>query len=169
MNTATTPRSAPRGRAHPHVPQYLDAVGTAERELRDALVLVAERHAGNYELSHGATTLAIWSNRHLEWLEELMPIFGKIPDQQTRQARSGLLGDSGAGVIGELADLCDLAGLVQRTEMLWTVVFQGARELHDDVLVDVSSRARDHTRRQLAWLRTMVEHEAPDAVATGFR
>jgi hypothetical protein len=49
--------------------------------------------------------------------------------------------------------------------MLWTVIVQGAKELHDDGLLDVASRAREHTRRQLAWLRTIIEHEAPDAIA----
>ena len=49
--------------------------------------------------------------------------------------------------------------------MLWTILVQGARELHDDGLLDVASRARDQSRRQLAWLRTTVEHEAPDAIA----
>jgi hypothetical protein len=69
------------------------------------------------------------------------------------------------GVEGELADACDLAALVQHAEMLWTVIVQGAKELHDEALLDIAARAREHSRRQLAWLRTIVEHEAPDAIA----
>jgi hypothetical protein len=67
--------------------------------------------------------------------------------------------------MGELEDACDLATLVQKAEMTWTILVQGARELHDVELLDVASRARDQSRRQLAWLRTLVEHEAPDAIA----
>jgi CBS-domain-containing membrane protein len=37
--------------------------------------------------------------------------------------------------------------------------------LHDGDLLDVATRAHDHSRRQLAWLTTIVEHEAPDAIA----
>jgi hypothetical protein len=55
--------------------------------------------------------------------------------------------------------------LVQHAEMLWTVLVQGARELHEEGLLDVASLARDQNRRQLAWLRTIIEHEAPDAIA----
>ena len=39
------------------------------------------------------------------------------------------------------------------------------KELHDKALLEVAAQARDHTRRQLSWLRTQIEHEAPDAIA----
>ena len=151
--------------AKKQVAQYLGAVEATERELRDALVLVAERHERNYELSKGATTLAIWSSDHVRWLKGLTAIYGTAPYEHAALLRSALLGGTRIGVVGELADACDLAALVQHAEMLWTVIVQGARELHDDTLLDVASRARDHSRRQLAWLRTIVEHEAPDAIA----
>ena len=147
------------------VAHYLGAVEAAERELRDALVLVAERHERNYELSHGATTLALWSADHLRWLAPLTAAYGHGADDQAAQLRSALLGGTRIGAAGELADACDLAALVQRAEMLWTILVQGATALHEDGLLDVASRARDHSRRQLAWLRTIVEHEAPDAIA----
>jgi hypothetical protein len=140
-------------------------VAATERQLRDGLVLVAERHERNYELSRGATTLAIWSTEHLQWLGDLTQVYGSAPYEHAEMLRAALLGGTRVGVVGELADACDLAALVQHAEMLWTVLVQGARELHHDHLLDVASRARDHSRRQLAWLRTIVEHEAPDAIA----
>ena len=149
------PARIPQG-ALKQVAHYLGAIDATERELRDALVLVAERHERNYELSHGATTLAIWSTDHLHWLKELTPTYGTAPYEHAALLRSALLGGTRVGVVGELADACDLAALVQHAEMLWTVIVQGARELHDDTLLDVASRARDHSRRQLAWLRTIV-------------
>jgi HPP family len=158
------PARIPQG-ALKQVAHYLGAVEATERELRDALVLVAERHERNYELSHGATTLAIWSTDHLRWLKELTQTYGTAPYEHAALLRSALLGGTRVGVVGELADACDLAALVQHAEMLWTVIVQGARELHDDTLLNVASRGREHSRRQLAWLRTIVEHEAPDAIA----
>lgn len=158
------PAHIPPG-ARRQVARYLGAVHDTERELRDALVLVAERHERNYELAHGVTTLAAWSADHLRWLEPAISTYGSQPYEQAALLRSALLGGSRGGSVGELADVCDLAALVQHAEMLWTVLVQGARELHDDQLLDLASRARDHSRRQLAWLTTMVEHEAPDAIA----
>jgi hypothetical protein len=160
---APAPR-VPEG-ARKQVAHYLGAVEATERQLRDALVLVAERHERNYELSRGATTLAIWSTEHLRWLDDLTRSSGSEPYEHAELLRAALLGGTRVGVVGELADACDLAALVQHAEMLWTVLVQGARELHDDNLLDGASRARDHSRRQLAWLRTIVEHEAPDAIA----
>ena len=151
--------------ARKQVAHYLGAVEATERELRDALVLVAERHERNYELSHGATTLAIWSTDHLGWLKPLTASYESGPYEHAQLLRSALLGGTRVGAVGELADACDLAALVQHAEMLWTVLVQGAKELHDDALLDVAMRARDHSRRQLAWLRTIIEHEAPDAIA----
>jgi hypothetical protein len=160
---APAPR-APDG-ARTQVAHYLGAVEATERQLRDALVLIAERHERNYELSRGATTLAIWSTDHLRWSSDLARSYGSEPYEHAELLRAALLGGTRVGVVGELADICDLAALVQHAEMLWTVLVQGARELHDEKLLDVAARARDHSRRQLAWLRTIVEHEAPDAIA----
>ena len=151
--------------ARKQVAHYLGAVEATERVLRDALILVAERHERNYEFSHGTTTLALWSADHLRWLTQLAADYGSERDEHADLLRSSLLGGARIGAVGELADACDLATLVQHAEMLWTVLVQGARELRDDALLDVATRAREHSRRQLAWLRTIVEHEAPDAIA----
>jgi hypothetical protein len=158
-------RARHRDGARRQVAHYLGAVEATERELRDALILVAERHEGNFELSHGATTLAIWSTDHLRWLQELTADYGAGAYEHAALLRSALLGGTRVGAVGELADACDLAALVQHAEMLWTILVQGAKELHADPLLDVAIKARDHSRRQLAWLRTVVEHEAPDAIA----
>jgi hypothetical protein len=163
-STSEPPAHVPRG-ARKQVARYLGAIRDTEHELRDALILVAERHERNYELAHGATTLAAWSADHLRWLDPAIARYGSKPYEQAALLRSALLTGARGGTVGELADICDLAALVQHAEMLWTVLVQGARDLRDDELLDLASRARDHSRRQLAWLTTMVDHEAPDAIA----
>src|ERR1044072_5510842 len=64
---------------------------------------------------------------------------------------------------------CSVAPLVARPGSSPTpetpAPLQGAHELHDDELLALAIRARVHSRRQLTWLTTMVEHEAPDAIA----
>lgn len=157
----------------PHVPagsrdqlaRYLGVAAGTEEHMRDALLLVAERHAKNFEVSHGATVLAIWSTEHLATLERFCEQYGRQPSDAAARLRDALFQGSRTGPDGELDDVCDLAVLAQKAEMTWTILVQGARELHDDGLLDASSRARDQTRRQIAWLRTIVEHEAPDAIA----
>ncbi|MFL5778636.1 MAG: HPP family protein, partial [Chloroflexota bacterium] len=162
--TPLAPPSGPDG-ARRQVAHYLGVVAATEEQLRDALILVAERHERNYEISRGATVLAIWSSEHVTQLERQRARYGRVPSEAAELLRSALLGGARIGVVGELDDICDLAVLAQKAEMTWTIVIQGAHELHDDELLDVASTARDQARRQIAWLRTTIEHEAPDAIA----
>jgi hypothetical protein len=162
--TATPPMTIPAG-ARAQVAHYLGVVTATEEQLRDALILVAERHEKNFEISRGATVLAIWSSEHLARLTPFRERYGHAPSEAAELLRSALLGGARVGVVGELNDACDLAVLAQKAEMTWTIIVQGARELHDQELLDVASTARDQSRRQIAWLRTIVEHEAPDAIA----
>jgi hypothetical protein len=144
---------------------YLGLARAIEIELRDALILVSERHERNYEMSRGTATLAIWSTDHIAWLEPHIARYGATEEEGPALLRSALLGGSRGGVIGELADIADLAVLAEQAFMGWTILVQGAKELHDKALTEVATRARDHSRRQLSWLRTQIEHEAPDAIA----
>lgn len=151
--------------ARTQVAHYLGVVAATEEQLRDALVLVAERHERNYEIARGATILAVWSAEHLTSLAPLRERYGRIPSESAELLRASLLSGARVGVVGELADVIDLAALVQKAEMTWTILVQGGRELNDQQLVDVAAKALDHSKRQLAWLRTIVKHEAPDAIA----
>jgi hypothetical protein len=156
--------SVPAG-VRAQVAHYLGLVRAIERELRDALLLIADRHERNYEVSHGATTLAVWSTEHLGWLEEPITRYGAQDDDRPAKLRGSLFGGRRIGAMGELADIADLAVLVEQASMAWTILAQGAKELHDTDLLERCVNAREHCRRQLAWLRTQIEHEAPDAIA----
>ena len=157
--------SEPRAGVKPSVAPYLGEAEALETHLRDALVLVAERHERNYEIAQGATTIATWCAEHLVWIAPLSKRYGRDANPRPGLLRSALLGGTRIGAVGELADVTDLAVLVQKAQLTWLILMQGARELHDAELLEVASRAHDHARRQLAWLTTVVEHEAPDAVS----
>lgn len=144
---------------------FLGVAKAAEEQLLDAFALVAERHERNYEVSRGATTCALWSRRHLEWLAPFQQAYGVVPSESAETLRAALLSGTRAGVIGEIADLSDLAVLAERAEMTWTVLYQGAREIRDPGLEELAGRARDHNKRQIAWIRTQIDHVAPDALA----
>ena len=162
--TPEPPGHVPAG-APNQVAYYLGVVTSLEEQLRDALVLVSERHERNYEIARGATVLAVWSAELLKKLEMMRDRYGDVPSEAGEMLRAALLGGTRIGVVGEMNDIADLAVLAERADMTWTVLYQGARELRDGVLLDVASVGRDHTRRQIAWFETMIEHEAPDAIA----
>jgi hypothetical protein len=159
------PGAVPPASVVSQVAHYLGLARAIEVVFRDALILVAERHERNYEVARGASTLAIWSTDHVAWLEPHIARYGATQEEGPALLRAALLGGSRGGVVGELADIADLAVLAEQAYMAWTILVQGAKELHDKPLLDVASQARDHSRRQLSWLRTQIEHEAPDAIA----
>jgi HPP family len=159
------PGAVPPASVIAQLAHYLGLARATEVELRDALILVSERHERNYEVARGTATLAIWSTDHLAWLEPHIARYGSTEEEGPALLRSALLGGSRGGVVGELADIADLAVLAEQAYMAWTILVQGSKELHDKALLEVATQARDHTRRQLSWLRTQIEHEAPDAIA----
>ncbi|HET9085496.1 MAG TPA: HPP family protein [Candidatus Limnocylindrales bacterium] len=161
----SAPAADPPARVKLQVAMFLGQVKATEAQLLDAFAVVAERHERNYELSRGATTCALWSRRHLEWLEPFEKAYGAIPSENAEMLRSALLSGTRAGIVGEIEDLSDLAVLAERAEMTWTVLYQGAREIHDPGLEELAGRARDHNKRQIAWIRTQIDHVAPDALA----
>jgi hypothetical protein len=151
--------------ARRQVAKYLGIAKGTEEQLLNALVVVAERHERNYDMSQGAATLATWSRAHLEWMRPLIDHYGDVPSEQPESLRAALLGGTRAGVVGELADLTDLAVLAELAEMTWTILLQGAKELRDEALGDLAGKAHAHSVRQIAWIRTEIDHLAPDALS----
>jgi hypothetical protein len=147
------------------VATFLGIVNSTEEQLLAAFALVAERHERNYELSRGATTCALWSREHLDWLGPFEDEYGVIPSENAETLRAALLSGTRAGILGEIQDLSDLSLLAERADMTWTVLYQGAREIHDKGLQELAGRARDHNKRQIAWIRTQLNHLAPDALS----
>jgi hypothetical protein len=157
------PPRVPTG-ASRQVAHYLGIALAAEHELRDALVFIAERHEHQFEIANGATTLAGWVAEDLEAARPLVERYGTGPSDRASHVRAALFRETQLGVDAQLADLGDLAILAQLASMNWTILLQGGRELRDRELTEVAAAAREHHRRQLAWLRMQIEHEAPDAI-----
>lgn len=161
--TVEAPPLRPRIKAQ--VARFLGIARSSEEQLLNALVLVAERHERHYDVQNGATILAEFSRQNLDSLTPLEKRYGSIPSDEPERLRSALLGGTRVGAPGTLQDLQDLSLLAEQCSMAWLMLKQGAKELHDDELLDVASRAKEHTRRQLQWLRTQIEHDAPEPLA----
>lgn len=147
------------------VARVLGSVRGTEEQLRDALVLISERHERDYDIAGTSSLLAGWSSLHLRWLEPLLERYGRIPSERAEQLRGALFAGTRVGGMGALDDLRDVSILAEECETSWTILFQGGKELHDEELLRVSSDARDHTRRTLRWLRTAIDHVAPETLA----
>jgi len=174
---AATPTAAPPRTADPlpasgtsdairvQVARFIGLAQATERQLHDALLLVAERHERDYDVSRGATLMAGWRVAHLDWLGPLEARFGTMPAERPEKLRAALLGGTRVGGMGLLDDLRDLSILVEESRMTWTILYQGARELEDTELLRVAADAREHDVRTLRWLRTLINHTAPEVLA----
>jgi hypothetical protein len=156
------PRSA---RIRAQVSRFLGIARAAEDQLLKAFILVAERHERQFEVQQGVTILAGWSRENLASLEPLEERYGTIPSDSAQRLRSALLSGTRMTTVGALEDLQDLALLVENASMAWLMLFQGAKELHDEEMLAISARAREHLKRDLAWLQTQIKHDAPETLA----
>src|ERR1044071_1835030 len=102
--TPEPPGQVPAG-ARNQVAYYLGVVTSLEEQLRDALVLVSERHERNYEIARGATVLAVWSAELLKKLEMMRDRYGDVPSEAGEMLRAALLGGTRIGVVGEMNDI----------------------------------------------------------------
>ena len=135
--------------------------------LADAFILVAERHERNYEIHGTATVLAGWMRQDIERLAPSIERYGLSEGDQPRKLRAAVLGGVRGGLAGLLADLTDLAVLAEQVNMSWTILFQGAKELEDEGLLAATREGRNHAERVIRWIRTQVDHTAPEALAVG--
>jgi hypothetical protein len=149
------------------VAAYLGVLRGSLRELANGLIVVAERHEKNYELWGTATILAGWIREDDATLEPFVQRYGDRSSDQPEKIRAALLGGVRGGLLGLLSDLTDLSLLAEQVDMAWTVVFQGAKELQDAELLEAAGAGRNHAERTIRWIRTQVDHTAPEALAVG--
>jgi hypothetical protein len=153
--------------ARSQVAAYLGVLRGSLRELASALILVAERHERNYEIWGTATVLAGWIHEDDASLDPFVQRYGIHDSDQPHKLRAALLGGVRGGLHGLLSDLTDLSVLAEQVEMAWTVVYQASKELEDQALGEASGPGRAHAERAIRWIRTQVDHTAPEALAVG--
>lgn len=149
----------------PQVGRYLGMAKAGLEQLEDALILVAERHERQYDVAGGAVVCAAWLREDRTKLEPFAERYGLIPSEHPERIRAALLGGTRIGGLGLVLDLQDLALLAEHLRTTWTVLYQGAKELHDRELIDLAGDAREHARRTIHWAQTLLEHASPETLA----
>jgi len=168
MSAAPAPQpKALAPEARDQVAAYLGVLRASLRELSSALVLVTERHERNYEIWGTATVLAGWFHEDDASLEPFIERYGLRDSDQPHKVRAALLGGVRGGLHGLLGDLTDLSLLAEQVDMAWTVIYQAGKELEDQGLLEASGPGRGHAERAIRWIRTQVDHTAPEALAVG--
>jgi len=139
------------------------AIG-AEEQLRDALLMVASRHAADGEVRDGARMLAGWARTHIELGRGLQRRLGPAASEHPERLRSALFYGTRVGGVGLLADLQDLGILATAVRSAWTVIEQAADETHDAEMATVADEAGRQTDRTRVWIETHLKQAAPQVL-----
>ena len=147
----------------------------AETTLAKDLLKTSGRHHGEHEVHHVARDLAGWSAEHVRDvaragrdhgldLDEDVP--GPGPLEPLRAALSQLGGRRPEPGLLLLADLRRLHRRAAGVSLDWELLAQGAQAAKDTGLLELASRCRPQTLRQLKWTNAMLKVLSPQILTS---
>lgn len=147
-----------------HLPTYLTMLASAERTLADSHRHVATGHADEADVHYTCRDFAHHCDSHAD---ALVPIIDRYADR--RQPEPDRLHPPGlttirTGPIGLLRDLQDLYQLAGLVDITWTLVGQAAAGARDRPLLDTVATCHPDITTQLSWLRMRMKATAPQTL-----
>jgi hypothetical protein len=152
----------------PHVASFITLVHDAEQRLAESFELVGHAHAAEWEIAHGAHTLATLSFEHVSRLEPIRARYEAKRNEHAQHEPNRFFAEpiveARVGPIGLIRDLQDLMSLTGFVESAWTIVDQGAKSLKDTELKTACEAALADTPLQTRWLKTHIKVVSPQAL-----
>ncbi|WP_232383178.1 hypothetical protein [Actinomadura violacea] len=147
-----------------HLPTYLTMLAAAERTLAASHLRVAGGHTDEPDVRYTCTGFAAQSTRNADALDPIAERYaGRRQAEPDRLHPRGLTAvrPGPVGLLRDLQDLYQLAGLV---EITWTLVGQAAAGARDRELIGVAGASGPRIGAQLAWLRMRMKAAAPQTL-----
>ena len=168
MDRASELADAVMGGTHPkersHVSDYLGFLSDANREFAEACDDVSSRHAQNADIREGAGIIGNFSRDAIRDLGPFIETYGRQPEEEPHALRQALFPKPRAGSFGLLRDLHALHVLAADTQAATKIVNNAARELRDEALHTLCLHLVEQSRRQQAWVDTMIKESAAQSV-----
>ena len=143
---------------------YVGMVHAAEQTLADSFRQVGEGHAAESDVAHMCSTLAGWSDDHVQRLQPVADRYGEMGVTEPARLHAEGLSETRSGPVGLLRDLQDLYVLAALVQSSWTVVLQAAQGARDRELLGLAQFCESETDRQMTWLTTRIKQAAPQAL-----
>jgi hypothetical protein len=143
---------------------YVGMVHAAEQTLADSFRQVGEGHAAESDVGHMCSTLAGWSDDHVQRLQPVADRYGEMGVTEPARLHAEGLSQTREGPVGLLRDLQDLYVLAALVQSSWTVVLQAAQGARDHELLEIVQHCESETDRQMTWLTTRIKQAAPQAL-----
>lgn len=151
--------------ARRHLKHHLGRLDAGERHLATAFRRAARRHAADPDVRDMGALFARWCAEDRRALQPLRAQYGRSRDRRPVAIRFSLFEGVRAGGYGLLLDLHDLSLLAHDVQLSALALGQAARALRDIALEEVIARLREHTERELAWLRTRIHDSAAQGLS----
>ena len=147
-----------------HVANYLGLARRSEAHLAASFRDVAGHHGHEPDVLQMTRLLASWSDENGKALEPLVERYDESKEEEPEKLHRALFHGPRGGGLGLVRDLHDLWLLTQETHLAYEVLTQAALALRDGEMQAALGRASNRTRRQSDWLRTRIDHAAPQAL-----
>jgi ferredoxin-nitrate reductase len=147
-----------------HVANYLGLARRSEAHLAESLRAVAEHHGHEPDVSQMTRLLASWSEEDGAALEPLVARYHGSKDEEPDDLHQALFHGPRSGGLGLVRDLHDLWLLTQEVTLAYELLTQAALALRDAEMESILGRVSSQAKRQADWLRTRIDHAAPQAL-----
>jgi anaerobic selenocysteine-containing dehydrogenase len=147
-----------------HVTNYLGLARRSEARLAESFRDVARHHGHEPDVLQMTRLLAAWSDENGKALEPLVERYDETKEKEPDNLHRALFRGPRSGGLGLVRDLHDLWLLTQEVTLAYELLTQAARSLRDQEMESILAHASARTRRQADWLRTRIDHAAPQAL-----
>jgi hypothetical protein len=147
-----------------HVGNYLGLLENSERQLADALMVIAQHHKDEPDVEQTCKLLASWSQQSLEKLKPFIDRYSEAKSDEPERLKQDLFKEPRTGSLALLRDLHDLWLLANEVQLCWTVLDQAAKALRDRDLEAACTQCGAQTKRQVKWLSHRIRQAAPQAL-----
>ena len=147
-----------------HVANYLGLARGSEEHLAESLRSVADHHGHEPDVFQMTRLLASWSDQNAKELEPLIDRYHETKQDEPADLHQALFHGPRSGGLGLVRDLHDLWLLTQEVKLAYELLGKAATALRDEELGSIVDRNASQTRRQSDWIRTRIDHAAPQAL-----
>lgn len=148
-----------------HLATYLTLLGSSEKTLAEAYRQVAAGHTNVADVRYTCENFARTCAAHAEALDPITARYAdRHPITEPDRLRPPGLPAPRPGPVGMLRDLQDLYQLAGLVEITWTLVGQAAAGARDKALLETVERCHPDIATQQAWLRMHMKAAAPQTL-----
>ena len=147
-----------------HVANYLGLARRSEGHLAESFRAVAEHHAHEPDIVQTTRLLASWSEENGQALDPLVARYDQSQETEPDALHRALFHGPRSGGLGLVRDLHDLWLLTQEVKLAYELLTQAAMALRDREMETILGRVSTRTQRQADWIRTRIDHAAPQAL-----